>query len=212
MSYTINIFNTNGEQVNTRSLSKKIFDKEYINNVLLHEFIVMQMANARIPIAHTKTRSEVRGSGKKLYKQKWTGRARVGSADSGIRKWWGVYFGPRNERNFTKKMPSKKRRKALLGALSLKAEEEKIYCLDKFDIENISTKQANNVLKNLWLNNSKTLIVSPDKDELIIKSFRNIPNVKYVNGSYINPYDLLTNENVLFLEKSLDLVEERFSK
>ncbi|NOZ43822.1 MAG: 50S ribosomal protein L4 [bacterium] len=94
-----------------------------MNKSLIHEYYLLQMANARIAIAHTKTRAEVKGSGKKLYKQKGTGSARVGDKRSPIRRKGGVVFGPRKERNYTKDMPKKARKLALYGILSLRAKD-----------------------------------------------------------------------------------------
>ena len=212
MAYTLDIFNVEGQKVKTIDLPETIFNDENINEDLIHEFIVMQLANARHPIAHTKTRGEVAYSGRKLYRQKGTGNARVGDAGSPIRKKWGVAFGPRNERNFSKDMPKKQRRKALFGALSLKAKDNEIIWLDDFPFENIKTKNAVKVLKNLNLVTEKILIVIPEKDEKIIKSFRNIPNVKYILVDFVNPYDLLTYKKVLFFEEAVKKLEEIFVK
>ncbi len=212
MSYKLDIFNVKGEKVKTIDLSEKIFNDENINEDLIHEFVVMQLANARHPIAHTKTRGEVAYSGRKLYRQKWTGNARVWDAWSPIRRKWGVAFGPRNERNFSKDMPKKQRRKALFWALTLKAKDNEIIGLESFPYNEIKTKNAVNVLKNLNLYSEKTLVVIPRKDEVVIKSFRNIPTVKYLIVDYINPYDLLTHKKILFFEEAIKKLEEIFLK
>jgi len=212
MSYKLDIFNVKGEKVKTIDLSEKIFNDENINEDLIHEFVVMQLANARHPIAHTKTRGEVAYSGRKLYRQKWTGNARVWDAWSPIRRKWGVAFGPRNERNFSKDMPKKQRRKALFWALTLKAKDNEIIGLESFPYNEIKTKNAVNVLKNLNLYSEKTLVVIPRKDEVVTKSFRNIPTVKYLIVDYINPYDLLTHKKILFFEEAIKKLEEIFLK
>jgi len=100
MSYKIDVVNVDWKKLRERELSEVIFNDENINYSLLHEFVVMQLANRRIPLAHVKTRWEVISSGRKLFRQKWTGRARVGDAASPIRRWWGKSFGPRNTVNF----------------------------------------------------------------------------------------------------------------
>ena len=211
MSYKINFYTSSWEFKEEISLNEDMFNDANINNILLHEFIVLQMANARVPRADTQVRSEVRCSWKKLYRQKWTWRARVWSADSWIRKWGWVYFWPKKEVNYKKDMPKKKRKKAVKAALSLKAREWNIFGLSEFWAENVSTKHANGILKKLSLDNNKVLLVLNEDDTLEKLSFRNIENVKYVNSSYINPYDLLTHEIVLFYWTSLQNVEKVFA-
>lgn len=212
MSYKLDIFNVNGDKVKTIDLSDKIFNDENINEDLIHEFIVMQLANERHPIAHTKTRWEVAFSGRKLYRQKWTGNARVWDAWSPIRRKWWVAFWPRNERNFYKDMPKKQRRKALFWALTLKVRDNEVLGLENFPFEEIKTKNAVNTLKNLELYSEKVLVVIPEKNDIVIKSFRNIANVKYLLVNYINPYDLLTHKKVLFFEDAIKKLEEIFIK
>jgi large subunit ribosomal protein L4 len=109
-------------------------------------------------------------------------------------------------------MPKKQRRKALFGALTLKAKDSEIIGLENFPFEEIKTKNAVNVLKNLNLVNEKTLVVLSKKDEIIEKSFRNIPNVKYILVNFVNPYDLLTHKKVLFFEEAIKKLEEIFVK
>jgi len=211
MSYKLDIFNTAGEKVKTIDLPENIFNDDNINEDLIHEFVVMQLANARHPIAHTKTRGEVAYSGRKLYRQKWTGNARVWDAGSPIRRKWGVAFWPRNDRNFFKDMPKKQRRKALFGTLTLKVKDNELIGLEDFKLEQPKTKKAVEILNNLNLYGEKILLVLPEKDENIIKSFRNIEGLKYILVNYVNPYDLLTHKKVVFLESSLNKLSEIFS-
>ncbi len=211
MSYKLDIFNTAGEKVKTIDLPENIFNDDNINEDLIHEFVVMQLANARHPIAHTKTRGEVAYSGRKLYRQKWTGNARVWDAGSPIRRKWGVAFWPRNDRNFFKDMPKKQRRKALFGTLTLKVKDNELIGLEDFKLEQPKTKKAVEILNNLNLYGKKVLLVLPEKDENIIKSFRNIEGLKYILVNYVNPYDLLTHKKVVFLESSLNKLSEIFS-
>lgn len=212
MAYSIDILNEDGKKVKTLALNDQIFNDENVNEWLIHEFVLMQLSNARNNIAHTKTRWEVTCSTKKLFRQKWTWRARVWDAWSPIRKKWWVAFWPRNDVNYTKAMPKKMRRKALFWALTLKARDSEIVCLNSYSTKQIKTKDACNVLKNLWLENDKVLLVIPANDEKIIKSFRNIEAIKYLIVDYINPYDLLTFKKILFLEDSLSRLESVFLK
>ncbi len=212
MSYKVQVFDVNGKSVGEKILPESIFNDDNVNESLIHEFIVMQLANKRVPIAHTKTRGEVAYSGRKLYRQKWTGNARVGDAGSPIRRWGGVVFGPRNERNFSKDMPKKQRRKALFGALTLKAKDDEILAIQDFDLNEYKTKKALQILKNLNIDNEKVLIVASEKNDYIWRSFNNLPKVKVLLANFVNPYDLLTYKKVLFEEKAIDRLEEIFVK
>ena len=210
--YKIDIYDASGNKIWDKQLPVSIFNDDNINESLIHEFIVMQLANKRNPIAHTKTRGEVAYSWKKLYRQKWTGNARVGDAGSPIRRGGGVVFGPRNERNFKKDMPKKMRRKALFGALTLKAKDEEIIGINSFDINEYKTKKALQVLNNLNLVDEKVLIVTSEKNDYVWKSFNNLPNVKVLLVNFVNPYDLLTYKKILFEESAIDKLEEIFVK
>ncbi len=212
MSYKINVYNASWDVIKEKVLPESIFNDDNINEDLIHEFIVMQLANKRVPIAHTKTRWEVSYSGRKLYRQKGTGNARVGDAGSPIRRWWGVVFGPRNNRNFKKDMPKKMRRKALFGALTLKVKDDEVMAIDNFNINEYKTKKAVEVLSNLNLKDNKVLIILPEKNDYLWKSFSNIPTVKTLVVNFVNPYDLLTYKNILFVEEAIDKLEEIFVK
>jgi len=210
MVYTIKVYNKDGKEIEELSLNEQIFNDENINPSLMHEFVVMQLANARYNIAKTKTRWEVKASGRKLYRQKGTGNARVGDAASPIRRGGGVAFGPTGNENYHKAMPKKQRRKALFSALTVRVKDADILALDKYDFDAIATKNAINVLKNLNLSGEKILIVIPEKNEIITKSFRNIPGVKTILANYINVYDLLSYKKILFLKDSLSVIENIF--
>ncbi|MEF2175755.1 MAG: 50S ribosomal protein L4 [Candidatus Absconditabacteria bacterium] len=212
MAYNIDIFNVKGEKVKSRELVEGIFCDENINEGLIREFVEMQLANSRVAIAHTKTRGEVNGSGRKLYRQKGTGRARVGDSGSPIRRHGGVCFGPRNNVNYHKDMPKKMRRKALFGALTLKVKSNAVVGLENFEFDTIKTKNAIQVLKSLNLSNEKVLVILPTLSDEYIRSFKNLPNVKYILVDYTNPYDLLTYKKVLVMEESLAKMEEIFLK
>ena len=210
MTYTIKVFNEQGKEIEEIQLNEEIFNDKNINISLMHEFIVMQLANARYNIAKTKTRGEVKASGRKLYRQKGTGNARVGDAASPIRRGGGVAFGPTGNENYHKDMPKKQRRKALFSALTVKVKDNEALALDKYSAKEIKTKNAAVVLKNLGLEGEKVLVVVPEKNEIIVKSFRNIPGIKVLLANYVNPYDLLTHKKVLFLKDSLAKIEEIF--
>lgn len=204
MSYTLQIHDANGKVVEKKALNPAVFADDNINDSLIHEFYVLQQANARVTIAHTKTRAEVAGSGRKLYKQKGTGWARAGSSRSPIRKKGWVAFGPRNTVNFTKEMPKKMKKLALAGILSVKAKNDQLVGVIDNALSVIKTKEAIAMLQNIGLANKKTLIVVPEKNEVIEKSLRNVPRTKIVQAMYINPVDLLHHDKVLVFAGSLE--------
>jgi len=210
MSYSIKVYNTLWKEVEEITLNDAIFTDKNINASLMHEFVVMQLANARHNIAKAKWRWEVASSGRKLYRQKGTGNARVGDAASPIRRWGWVAFGPTWNENWTKNMPKKQRRKALFSALTVKVKDNCMIALDNYNYEEIKTKNAVETLKNLNLTWEKTLIVIPEVNQIIYRSFRNIPRTKVVLANYVNPYDLLTFNKVIFLKDSLQKIEDTF--
>jgi len=210
MTYSIKVFNTKWKEVEEIKLNEVIFNDENINPSLMHEFVVMQLANARYNVAKVKTRWEVNRSWRKLYRQKGTGNARVGDAASPIRRWGGVAFGPTGNENYSKSMPKKQRRKALFSALTVKAKDEAIIALDKYDFDEIKTKNAVETINNLNLEWEKTLVVISEKNDIITKSFRNISGVKVILANYVNPYDLLSYNKVVFLKDSFGKIEDTF--
>jgi len=209
MWYTVDIYDKTWKVVSSFKLDDTIFSDEKINHNLIHEYYLLQTSNARNPIAHTKTRWEVAGSGRKLYKQKGTGNARVWDRRSPIRVGGGVAFGPRNERNYTKLMNKKSRNLALSGLITLKAKDNSIIGLKDFDMKEPKTKEALDVLIKIGLNNEKVLFVLNEKNINLIKSFRNLNNVKYLLTDYLNPKDLLEYSKILFLESALEKINSK---
>ncbi len=206
MTYSVDIYNAKGKVVETLWLDSSLFSDDKINKNLIHEYYLLQKANARLPIAHTKTRSEVQWSGRKLFKQKGTGNARAGDLRSPIRRKWGTAFGPRSERTFVKSMTKKARRIALFGLLTLKAQSDDILGLDDFALGAIKTKDALTVLSSIGLGWKKILVVLDQKNEVVEKSLRNIDGIKYLYVDYLNPSDLLYYDKVLFLKPALEKI------
>ncbi|MDR0860644.1 MAG: 50S ribosomal protein L4 [Candidatus Peribacteria bacterium] len=203
MTYTVDVYDTKGKAVSKVELNTELFSDEKVNKTLIQEFYLLQMANARTPIASTKTRGEVAGSGRKLYKQKGTGSGRVGDKNSPLRRHGGIAFGPRGVENYSKTMTKKARRLALNGIITLKAQENALAGLALTSLEP-KTKEAIAILSALDLSGKKTLLVMKEKNEGIEKSFRNIQKVKYLLLDYLNPKDLLNAEKVVFLEDALN--------
>lgn len=196
------LLNQEWKELGTIELSDLIFNVE-VNNWLIHRALIYQLANSRQVIAHTKTRSDRRWSTRKLYRQKWTGRARVGSARSPVRKKWWVAFWPRNNANFTISMNKKERRLALFSLLSSKVKENKLLVVDAINFSEIKTKNMVSVMTKLPY--EKSLLLALDaKNEVVEKSAANIPNVKTLTVDYLNVKDLLKYNTLVLFKESVN--------
>ncbi|MFA5000155.1 MAG: 50S ribosomal protein L4 [Patescibacteria group bacterium] len=216
MPLSVKVYNQKAEAVKDLNLPEKIFGVKP-NNELLHQAVITQQANARQVLAHTKDRSEVRGGGKKPWKQKGTGRARVGSSRSPIWIGGGVTFGPRKERNFKKDINQKMKQKALFMALSDKVATSSLVVLDKLECAEYKTKKFNEimtVLEKKVLNNNRRdiLVVNDVKDEKTRNSGRNLAGVKLINLENINLLEILNHKNLLLTEKAVEILSGRYSK
>lgn len=207
MSYVIKVYDKWWKSVRDFEFDATRFAAEKINPSLIHEYLLYQQSNARKAIASTKTRGEVAGSGRKLYRQKGTGRARVGDKNSPIRRGGWVAFGPSSERNFEKSMNKKMRSLALDSTISAKLDDNAVLGLELTTME-AKTKDAIAVLSALSLQEKKILLVLGEKNEGIEKSFRNIEGVKLLLVDYLNPYDLLHADSVVFFDSAL----QKFTK
>lgn len=204
----IDLYSQKGDKIKTIKVSDVLFNST-INEGLMHQAMVRQQSNARINCAHTLTKGEVRGGGAKPYRQKGTGRARQGSIRNPHYKGGGVAMGPRNVRNFVKDMPKKQRRKALFSALSMKAKDKKIIALDKYEENDIKTKQVVKLLSKLP--QARTVLMVLDAKQLNFqKSANNLPNIKTLLVNYLNVVDLLKYDQVIFLEEALKKAEDLF--
>jgi large subunit ribosomal protein L4 len=173
---------------------------------LLHQAVVMQLANRRAGTASTKSKGFVSGGGKKPWRQKGTGRARAGSIRSPIWVGGGTTFGPQ-PRDYSYRMPRKARREALLSALSLKNRDGKIIVVDKFELEAAKTKLMAKALADLSVQSA--LMVIAESDEKIERSARNLPKVKVLRVEGLNVYDLMRYEHLILTDGALKLLEER---
>jgi len=192
----VDVFNMNSEITGKLELSDAIFGVPVKTHVL-HEVVVYQLAKRRAGTAKTKGRSEIRGGGKKPWRQKGTGRARAGTSRSPIWRGGGTIHGPQ-PRDYEMRIPKKVRRLALKMALSQKVADESFKVLDLFKLDRIKTKDFVELLGRFEL--GKTLVVLPEHDEMIEKSARNIPSVKVLRSEGLNVYDLL-NYNVVILSR-----------
>lgn len=204
----VDIFDQKGAKTGQMDLNKDIFEVPF-NHDLVHQALVRQQANGRIAIAHTKKRGEVRGGGRKPYRQKGTGNARQGSTRNVHFRGGCVVFGPRNDRNFSKAMPKKQRRKALFSALSLKAKNKELIALDKYEAKEIKTKSFQEMINKLPIERN-ALMVIPESSEMIEKSSKNIPSVKTITVNFLNIADLQKYKNIIFTVDSFKKMEEVF--
>jgi large subunit ribosomal protein L4 len=206
----VTTYTQTGEKKGEITLNKDLFGIE-VNEGLMHQMLILQESNSRSAIAHTKTRGEIRGGGRKPHRQKGTGRARFGSIRTPIHRGGGIVFGPRNTRNFTKMMPKKQRRKALFSALSAKAADKSIIVVEGYEAKEPKTKDFATMIDKLPVERN-ALFVIPEKNDLIQKSARNITNVKTILANYLNVKDLLKYQTLVFLKDSLPKLEETFLK
>lgn len=204
----IKLYNQEGKELREIDLPEDIFGLD-INHDLLHQAFLAQKNNKRAAIANTKTRSDVRGGGKKPWKQKGTGRARVSSIRSPLWKGGGITFGPTNERNFSQKINKKMKKKAILMALSSKIGSSELMVIDNIVLADAKTKLAKNVVDNLSIK-EKTLVVQPSVDGVIQRSFRNLPKIKTILASSLNVADLLEYKRLIIIEESINVIKENF--
>ncbi|OGN12817.1 MAG: 50S ribosomal protein L4 [Candidatus Yanofskybacteria bacterium RIFCSPHIGHO2_02_FULL_43_15c] len=203
-----NLYNQIGDVVGQIELPDEVFGLK-INQDLLHQAVVAQLGNSRQVLAHTKDRSEVRGGGKKPWRQKGTGRARHGSTRSPIWKGGGVTFGPTKERNFSKNINKKMKRKALFMALSGKAQDEQLKVLDNLNLENSKTKLVNKVLRNL-VKTGTLILVTPSSDKNIERSARNLSYAKVLSAKSLNVLDILNHKYLFLLKDAIPVIKEHY--
>ncbi|MFA5069902.1 MAG: 50S ribosomal protein L4 [Patescibacteria group bacterium] len=206
----IEVLNTEGKKVGEENLEARIFGVKP-DPALIAQAVLTHQANARKSLAHTKTRSEVRGGGRKPWKQKGTGRARQGSIRSPLWKGGGVTFGPRSNRNYSLKMNKKAKRKALFMCLSDKYNQKRIVVLEKLKLEKPKTKEFINIIKNLPLKN-KFIIILPQTDFNIIRATNNIKVTRCLRADSLNIYDLLRFDQVLMPKESLSVINKTYLK
>jgi len=204
------LYNKAGEVAGETNLNPEIFEVK-LNKNLVHQAVVAQMANHRLVLAHTKTRGEVRGGGRKPWKQKGTGRARQGSIRSPQWKGGSVIFGPTKDVDFSKKINAKMKRKALFMVLSDKAENSGVLVIESFDIKNGKTKEMAELMSKMALK-KKNLLVIEKMDKKIVDSARNMKNVEVITANSLNVYDVINSKTIVFSELSLKKVEEVFLK
>ena len=201
------VYDMRGTQVGEIDLNDRVFGIEP-NEAVMQQFVKMQLANKRQGTASTKTRAEVRGGGKKPWKQKGTGRARVGSSRNPVWRGGGIVFGPK-PRDYSYTLPRKVRRLALKSALSSKVLDNHIIVVDQLAFAEPKTKAMVETLK--ALNVEKKALVVTAEDNNVTKSARNIPGIKPLGADFINVYDLLNYDTLVITRDAVARVEEVFA-
>ncbi len=202
------LYDINGSQVGDIELNDDIFGIE-VNNHVMYEAVKNYLANQRQGTQSAKTRAEVRGGGRKPWRQKGTGRARQGSIRSPQWKGGGVVFAPK-PRDYSYSLPKKVKRLALKSALTSKVVDNEIIVLDSLTLEQAKTKEMVKVLSNLKAN-KKSLIVIPERDENVIRAASNIPGVKTAYVNTINVYDILNCDSFIITKDAVNKVEEVYA-
>ena len=202
------LYNMSGAQIGELELKDSVFGIQP-NQAVLYDFVKMQLANKRAGTSSTKTRAEVSGGGKKPWRQKGTGRARVGSSRNPVWTGGGIAFGPK-PRDYSYRLPRKVRRLAMKSALSSKVIDNNIIVVDALQFEEPKTKLMAQTLEALKVG-KKTLLVTMSADTNVIKSARNLPGVKPLTADFINVYDLLNYDTLLITQDAVAKVEEVFA-
>jgi large subunit ribosomal protein L4 len=200
----IDVHNLKAEKTAEIELNEKIFGMD-VRKDILHQVVVSQLNKKRAGTSSVKTRSEVRGSRAKLWRQKGTGRARVGTSQSPIRRGGGVAFGP-VQRSYINKVSKKIRKTALSMALSDKYNSRHLIVVDNFDMPEIKTKDFAQIINNF--KTKKALIVTDNKNLNLEKSSRNIPGIKVIRHEGINVYDILCHDHLFLVKPSIEKIEE----
>jgi large subunit ribosomal protein L4 len=206
----VKVYNTNGEIVREEELDAKFFGLA-IKPIVVQQAVEAQQANSRQVLAHTKGRSEVRGGGRKPWRQKGTGRARHGSIRSPLWRGGGITFGPTKERNFAKAINKKVKKLALRMVLIDKINQNQLILLDDLKLETAKTKKMAEMLKKLPLDGKTVLIALAKKDENIIRSSRNLPKVSTLPVISLNIVDLLKFKFLIMPVKAVNKLIQTYS-
>lgn len=198
------VYSEAGEVVGQIQVSEAVFGVPF-NGPLVHQAVVAQQANARQGTVSTRGRSEVSGSGRKMYRQKGTGRARHGNRRAPVFRGGGVTFGPK-PRSFRQALPRKMRRQAIRCALSAKVADEELVVVEGLSLEEPDTKKMAQILHALGAGTS-ALVVTPEVDQTVIRSSRNLPRVETTLARLLNVVDLLSHKNVVMTVEAVRQVE-----
>jgi len=205
----VKVYNQQGEATGEIELQANLFEVE-ANPALIHEVVVAQQANSREAIAHTKDRSEVRGGGRKPWRQKGTGRARAGTIRSPLWRGGGVTFGPTKERNFSKRVNKKAKQKALAMVLSDKVKNDRLIVVDTLKLPELKTKNFVAVYEKLPVSGKKTLVVTDPENKDVQRAARNVPKVDLIGATSMNVVDTLSHEYLLVTKEAVEILHKTY--
>lgn len=203
----VEVLNIKGENVGEIELNETLFAAE-IAETAVYDTVKNQLANKRQGTQSAKTRAEVRGGGRKPFRQKKTGRARQGSIRAPHYTGGGIVFAPK-PRDYSYKIPKKMRRKALYSVLTSKVNDNELIVLDELKLDSYKTKEANEILNNINAN-KKAYVVIAENDDKVYRSFRNIEGCNVEKANLINVYDLLRHDKLVITKDAINKLEEVF--
>jgi large subunit ribosomal protein L4 len=205
----VDVINQQGEKVDSIELNDSVFNVD-VKDVVVQQVVVWQLAKRRRGTASTKIRSEVRGGGKKPWRQKGTGRARAGSSRSPIWTGGGTIFGPK-PRSYAYTIPKKVRKAALRSVLSSKLKDNQLTVLDRLQFETPKTRLLVDTMKTLGFENEKTLFITSEKDEALRQTAKNLHRVQSLPTAGLNVYDLLRFDRIVLLQDAVPKIHERLA-
>lgn len=204
------IYNQEGKEIEKSEIESSIFDLE-LNDDLVHQVVVSQMSNRRQGSAHTKSRGDVSGGGKKPWRQKGTDRARHGSIRSPLWRGGGVTFGPKNIKDYKKIIPKEMKRKALFMALSAKAKDRELFVIDSLKVKDHKTKTVKKIIDSFNFSGS-ILIVLPSYDKNIVLGSQNLVKVETMPAKNITALEILSFKNIVLTKEAISVIKEIFVK
>ena len=206
---TVTVYKKDGSEAGTIDLPQDIFGIEP-SAAAIYQVVKAHLANRRQGTASSKTRSEVKLSKQKMFRQKGTGRARAGSANSPVWVGGGVAFGPK-PRSYNQKINRKLKKLAMKSAYSIKAQEDKIKIVEDFSLEEIKTRNVDDMLKALGITEGKTMFVLSNNDENLLKSSKNIPGLNLAVAENTNTYEVMNSDVLIFAKTAVEKVKEYFA-
>jgi large subunit ribosomal protein L4 len=204
----MNVYNQSGQNIGQIEVSSDIFET-VINQGVIHQVVVMHLANKRVGTASTKRRDEVAGSGRKLFRQKGTGMARAGSRRSPLRIGGGSVFGPK-PRDYGFTVPKKVKRSAIKSVWADKFQNDNVVVVDSLNFDRPKTKQILAIMKSLGLSDTKTLVVLDESNDNIYYSARNVPRLNVRVWNTISTYDILWHDKIVVTQNALKNIESTF--
>jgi len=203
------VFDKTANKVGTVELPDRLFARKW-NPDLVHQALMIQTSNRRNNVAHAKGRGEVRGGGRKPWRQKGLGRARHGSIRSPIWKGGGVTFGPSKEKNYTKRLNKKMRQGAMFSVFSKKVQDGEMKVIDSFEAKSPKTKELSGTLDKFFEKGQSVLIIPSAGDQNLYKASRNLPQSKSLDPRSINVYDLLKHKNILVEKGAVEEMDKHY--